>query len=80
MKVGVIGIPSPDYDAKRWWRYSDGVREVIGESIAYVYAKVFFRPSESMREKKAVAASHANGKNSGWSDKDVRDLVCLWFI
>jgi hypothetical protein len=38
---------------------------VIGESIAYVYAKVFFRPSESMREKKAAAASHVNGKGSG---------------
>jgi uncharacterized SAM-binding protein YcdF (DUF218 family) len=65
VKVGVIGIPSPDYDAKHWWRYSDGVREVIGESIAYVYAKLFFHPSESMREKKAAVASHANGKDSG---------------
>jgi len=63
--VGVIGIPSPDYDAKHWWRYSDGVREVIGESIAYVYAKLFFHPSESMPEKKAAVASHANGKDSG---------------
>jgi uncharacterized SAM-binding protein YcdF (DUF218 family) len=62
--VGVIGIPSPDYDAKHWWRYSDGVREVIGESIAYVYAKLFFHPSESMPEKKAAVASHANGKDS----------------
>jgi uncharacterized SAM-binding protein YcdF (DUF218 family) len=62
--VGVIGISSPDYDAKHWWYYSDGVREVIGESIAYVYAKVFFRPSESLRENKAAAASRANGKDS----------------
>ena len=63
--VGVIGIPNPDYDAKHWWRYSDGVREVIGESIAYVYAKLFFHPSESMHGKKAAEASHANGKDSG---------------
>jgi uncharacterized SAM-binding protein YcdF (DUF218 family) len=49
VNVGVIGIPDPDYDAKLWWRYSEGVREVIGESIAYVYAKVFFHPSESTR-------------------------------
>jgi uncharacterized SAM-binding protein YcdF (DUF218 family) len=54
--VGVIGIPSPDYDTKRWWRYSDGVREVIGESIAYIYAKLFFHPSKSMHEKKAAVA------------------------
>jgi uncharacterized SAM-binding protein YcdF (DUF218 family) len=43
--VGVIAIPSPDYDAKHWWRYSDSVREVIGESIAYIYARFFFYPS-----------------------------------
>lgn len=40
--VGVIAVPDPDYDAKHWWRYSDGVREIIGEGIAYVYAELFF--------------------------------------
>jgi len=44
--VGIIAVPSPDYDPKRWWRYSEGVREVIGESIAYLYAKFLFVPSE----------------------------------
>jgi len=44
VKVGVIAIPSPDYDADRWWRSSEGVRGVLGETIAYVYAKVFFWP------------------------------------
>ena len=33
---------NPDYNPKQWWRYSDGVREDIGESIAYIYAKFFF--------------------------------------
>lgn len=42
--VGIIAVSSPDYEAKRWWRYSDGVREVIGEGLAYIYAKLFFRP------------------------------------
>lgn len=42
--VGIISAPSPEYDAKHWWHYSEGVREVLGESIAYVYAKCFFRP------------------------------------
>jgi uncharacterized SAM-binding protein YcdF (DUF218 family) len=60
VKVGVIGISSPDYDAKHWWRYSDGVREVIGESIAYAYAKVFFHPSEPVRVEKAAVASQDN--------------------
>jgi uncharacterized SAM-binding protein YcdF (DUF218 family) len=44
IKVGVIAAPNPDYDPKYWWRYSDGVREVIAESIAYTYARLFFWP------------------------------------
>ena len=44
IKVGIIAVPNPDYDPKYWWRYSDGVREVIGESIAYIYARLFFWP------------------------------------
>jgi uncharacterized SAM-binding protein YcdF (DUF218 family) len=43
--VGVIAVPNPDYDAKRWWRYSDGVKDVITEASAYLYAKCFFWPS-----------------------------------
>lgn len=42
--VGIIGVPNPDYDPKHWWRYSDGVREVLGESIAYLYARFLFYP------------------------------------
>ena len=44
IKVGIIAVPNPDYDPKHWWRYSDGVREVIGETIAYIYARLFFSP------------------------------------
>lgn len=43
--VGVISAVNPDFDAKRWWRYSEGVREVIGEDLAYIYGKFFFHPS-----------------------------------
>jgi hypothetical protein len=46
--IGIIAVSNPDYDPKDWWRYSDGVREVIGESIAYIYAKFFFYPSASL--------------------------------
>jgi hypothetical protein len=42
--VGIISVSDPDYDAKHWWRYSEGVREVLGESIAYLYARIFFHP------------------------------------
>ncbi len=44
IKVGVIPIPNPDYDPAHWWRYSEGVRDMLGETIAYVYAKFFFHP------------------------------------
>lgn len=47
VKVGIIAVPNPDYDAKHWWRYSEGVREVTGETIAYLYARLCFHPSEA---------------------------------
>jgi hypothetical protein len=46
-RIGIISVPNPDYDARHWWRTSEGVREVIDEGIAYVYAKVFFWPSSA---------------------------------
>jgi uncharacterized SAM-binding protein YcdF (DUF218 family) len=46
VQVGVISIQDPDYDPKRWWRYSDGVREVVAETGAWIYAKLFFHPGE----------------------------------
>jgi hypothetical protein len=46
--VGIISVPDPDYDAKHWWRSSEGVREVLGESIAYFYAKILFYPPENI--------------------------------
>jgi uncharacterized SAM-binding protein YcdF (DUF218 family) len=55
--VGVIAIQNPDYDAKRWWRYSTGLKEVVSEVAAYVYARLLFYPSEPPRVEKAVARS-----------------------
>jgi hypothetical protein len=42
VRVGIISIHSPDYAPKDWWRNSEGVREVIDETIAYLYARLFF--------------------------------------
>ena len=42
IKVGIIAVPNPDYDADHWWRSSEGFREVIGEAVAYAYAKLLF--------------------------------------
>jgi len=58
--VGVISVSNPDYNPTQWWRYSDGVREVIGESIAYIYARFFFYPSVSSSNKQAVQTAPAS--------------------
>ena len=44
--VGVIAIPAADYDEKHWWRYSQGVRGIIDETIAYAYARLLFYPRQ----------------------------------
>ena len=43
--VGVIAIRPDNYDTSRWWLFSEGVRSVIAESIAYLYARFIFSPS-----------------------------------
>ena len=45
--VGIIPIANPDYDPNYWWRYSEGVKEVMGEAIAYIYARLFFYPADA---------------------------------
>lgn len=47
VEVGIISAPNPDYNASHWWRSSEGVREVISEGIAYIYAKFLFWPAKA---------------------------------
>ena len=44
VNVGVVAISSNEYDTSRWWLSSAGVRNVISESIAYLYARFIFSP------------------------------------
>ena len=44
VKVGVVAVVDTDYEAAHWWRYSEGVRLILGESIAWIYARFIFRP------------------------------------
>jgi len=46
MPIGVIAIKGPDFDTAHWWRSSQGFRVVTDEAIAYLYARLLFRPSE----------------------------------
>jgi uncharacterized SAM-binding protein YcdF (DUF218 family) len=53
--VGVISIPSPDFDAQHWWYYSEGVEDVIDEGIGYLYAMTLFRMEETTKLKLRAA-------------------------
>lgn len=39
IQVGVIAVEPQSYNPKQWWISSEGVRSVIGETIAYIYAR-----------------------------------------
>jgi hypothetical protein len=42
VELGVIALPDPSYDTRRWWRYSTGVRTVVSELAGYLYARFVF--------------------------------------
>lgn len=46
IKVGIISADDFSYDPEHWWKSSDGVRTVLSEMIAYIYARFFFHPKE----------------------------------
>jgi uncharacterized SAM-binding protein YcdF (DUF218 family) len=50
VKVGIIAVPNPDYDSTHWWRYSQGVKDVVSETVAFIYAKLLFYPSDSKHD------------------------------
>jgi hypothetical protein len=41
IKVGIIASEPIEYNPKVWWTSSSGVRAVIAEAIAYIYARFF---------------------------------------
>ena len=40
--VGILAVPDPAYPQRHWWINSSGFREVIAESVAYIYARFIF--------------------------------------
>jgi hypothetical protein len=44
VQIGIIALNEVDYQPDHWWQTSEGVREVVGESLAYIYARFLFRP------------------------------------
>jgi hypothetical protein len=49
VQVGIIAVPHPDYPPNRWWLYNEGVKDVVSECAAYVYARLLFLPPLSAR-------------------------------
>ncbi|HEY5914759.1 MAG TPA: ElyC/SanA/YdcF family protein [Verrucomicrobiae bacterium] len=47
VQVGVTAVPVSEYDPQKWWRSSAGVRGVIGELLAYGYARFLFWGGEA---------------------------------
>lgn len=43
-EIGIISAHNPTYDPDKWWKSSHGFREVMQETIAYIYARFFFFP------------------------------------
>lgn len=43
-RIGITCLEDAGYDPDHWYAYSQGVRHVISELIAYTYAKLFFHP------------------------------------
>ena len=47
-KVGIISVEDRDYNPKRWWKTSQGVRLVTDEMLAYCYARFLFSPPREL--------------------------------
>ncbi|MDJ0734551.1 MAG: ElyC/SanA/YdcF family protein [Nostocaceae cyanobacterium] len=42
LQVGIIASKPQHYNPQRWWESSTGVRTIINEGLAYIYAQFFF--------------------------------------
>lgn len=58
--VGVIAARDERFDPDEWWKTSSGFRTVSSEALAYVYAKLFFRPSRAPGPEPAAELSLDN--------------------
>lgn len=47
VKVGVIALEDRRFEPDHWWQSSVGVRTVVGELIAYLYARVVYTEPQS---------------------------------
>ncbi len=60
VKIGVISVPDREYEAARWWRYSEGVKEVLNESLSCLYTWLFFRAPEAEPTAETLEGDYEN--------------------
>jgi len=60
VQVGIIAVANVDYPANRWWHYSQGLKNVVSEFAAYLYARLLFFPSEPVPPGKAARLPSAH--------------------
>lgn len=44
VRIGIVAATPTSYDPAAWWRTSSGAKEVLGESIAWLWTELFFHP------------------------------------
>lgn len=44
VEIGAIAANPSSYDFRHWWRSSAGVKEIVTEGVAYIWARCFFEP------------------------------------
>ena len=40
--IGVVAVTNEEYDSRHWWKYSEGVKEIVSEGVAYLYDRLAF--------------------------------------
>lgn len=48
VEVGVLAIGNKEFDPAHWWAYSEGVKEMLSEGAAYLYARLLFQPIKEL--------------------------------
>ena len=62
IQIGIIAVPNADYPANRWWHYSQGLKDVVSEFAAYLYARLLFFPSEPVHPRKTAWRSSVHNR------------------
>jgi len=57
VRVGIIAVANADYPANKWWHYSQGLKNVVSEFAAYLYARFLFFPSQPAHPGRAAPLS-----------------------